>query len=303
MLYSIRQICYNVNVGIQLHFRLIKEEININNVIHADFIGDKNKSRAINVSSVKRSARKINAGLIAPPVEDTDRELASEHSAEPIKSMDDILRISAYLLNGERYRDNMLFVLGINFGLRISDLRTLRFCDLITDDFAFRERFSVLEKKTKNTRKNKQNRYITINNAVMDAVTMYLEHTSNVTLSDYLFRSESNRGKNVNAPLDPKSVDRILKGIASDLGLGIRFSSHSLRKTFGYHQMMMSGNDPRKLLLLQKMFGHSTSMQTLTYIGITDDEISEAYLSLNLGSDTEHYLIDSQIVVESNLMA
>jgi hypothetical protein len=47
--------------------------------------------------------------------------------------------------------------------------------------------------------------------------------------------------------------------------------------------MLISKNDPRKLLLLQKMFGHSTSAQTLDYIGITGEEIEEAYLSLNLG--------------------
>ena len=71
----------------------------------------------------------------------------------------------------------------------------------------------------------------------------------------------------------------MLKGIARDLGLGNRMATHSLRKTFAYHQMVMSGNDPRKLLLLQKMFGHSTAAQTLDYIGITSEEIDEAVAS------------------------
>jgi site-specific recombinase XerD len=79
------------------------------------------------------------------------------------------------------------------------------------------------------------------------------------------------------------SVDRILKDIARETGITSRVSTHTLRKTFGYHQMVMSGNSPRKLLLLQKMFGHSTSAQTLDYIGITGEEIEEAYRNLNLG--------------------
>ena len=120
--------------------------------------------------------------------------------------------------------------------------------DSINDDCTFRDRFSILEKKTKNTRARRRNRYITINAAVVEAVTLYLENTPGVRLSDYMFRSESNNGANLNKPIHRASVDTMLKGIARDLGLGNRMSTHTLRKTFAYHQMVMSGNDPRKLL-------------------------------------------------------
>ena len=249
----------------------------------------------IDIDTIRRSSRQLRAGLIAPSIESVDQELAAEHAAEPIKSMDDIIRISKYLISSKRYRDNMLFIVGINFGLRISDLLSLRFSSIINDDCTFRHRFPILEKKTRNTRKHKKNRYITINTAVVEAVTLYLEHTPGVKLSDYMFRSESNHGGTVNKPLHRASADRILKGIASELGLGSRISTHTLRKTFAYHQMVMSGNDPRKLLLLQKMFGHSTSAQTLDYIGITGEEIDEAYRSMNLGSIQHNYLVDSSI--------
>ena len=79
--------------------------------------------------------------------------------------------------------------------------------------------------------------------------------------------------------------------------LDVHVATHTLRKTFAYHQMVMSGNDPRKLLLLQKMFGHSTSAQTLDYIGITLEEIEKAYLELNLGRRCRRSaLVDSTIV-------
>lgn len=249
----------------------------------------------IDMKALRTNARKLNAGLIAPATEEVTLELASEHAAEPIKSMDDILRVSEYLIENKRYRDNMLFVLGLNFGLRISDLLQLRFTHLITDGFVFRETFAILEQKTKNTRKVRKNRYLTINDAVIDAVTLYLEHTPDVKLSDYLFRSESNRCT-ANKPMHRNSVDRILKEIAETLGLGNKMSTHTLRKTFAYHQMVMSNNDPRKLLLLQKIFGHSSAAQTLDYIGITGEEIEEAYRQLNLGSATKNYLIDSTIL-------
>lgn len=254
------------------------------------------RNDAINVGKLKSNTRKLNEGMIAPAVEETHCELAPEHAAEPIKSVDDIFKISHYLIDNGRYRDNMLFIVGINFGLRVSDLRVLRFCNLINDNLTFKDNFPVFEQKTRNTRKRKKNRYITINQAVIEAVTLYLEHTPNVSLSDYMFRSISNNGKSENKPLESRSIHRILSGLAKDLDINVKMSTHTLRKTFCYHQMVMSHNDSRKLLLLQKMLGHSSPAQTLDYIGITAEEIDEAYRQLNLGSETHNYLVDSNIV-------
>lgn len=264
------------------------------NVITVDFsaIGE---NRVIDTAAIKQSRRVIREGLIAPAVEDTSYQIAGEHTSDPIKSIDDIYSISNWFISHGRYRDNMLFIVGINFGLRVSDLLTLRFSHLIDDQFRFKTTFPILEKKTKNTRKVQKNRYITINDAVVDAVTLYLENTDNVRLSDYMFRGESNRCGNDNKPMHRNSVERILKEVGTALGIEAHMATHTLRKTFAYHQMLMSNNDPRKLLLLQKMFGHSTSAQTLDYIGITGEEIEAAYMELNLGVRRKPYLVDSTI--------
>ena len=267
----------------------------MSNIIHLDFASGQNKDGIIDVNSVRNSGRKLREGLILPSSEDTKQELVQEHAAEPIKDINDIIRVSQFLIRERRFRDNMLFIVGINFGLRVSDLRMLRFSNLINDDCTFREKFSILEKKTKDTRKHKKNRHITINAAVIEAVTLYLENTPNVKLSDFMFKSISNNSDGSNRPISKQAIDSMLKGIAKELGLGNRMSTHSLRKTFAYHQMVMSGNDPRKLLLLQKMFGHSTAAQTLDYIGITSEEIDEAYRLLNLGSVTQNYIVNTDI--------
>lgn len=250
----------------------------------------------INVKEVTKSRCALRAGLISPAVEDTSYQIANEHTSEPIKNIEDIYAISDWFITRKRYRDNMLFVVGINFGLRVSDLLTLRFSHLIDEQFRFKTTFPILEKKTKNTRKVQKNRYITINEAVIDAVTLFLENTPDVRLSDYMFRGESNRCGDANKPMHRNSVERILKEVSDALGLNIHVATHTLRKTFAYHQMVMSNNDPRKLLLLQKMFGHSTSAQTLDYIGITGEEIEDAYLKLNLGKRKNlKCLVDSTI--------
>ena len=250
----------------------------------------------INFGDYYKEASKVTVGgaKLKPATEEVEWELAEDRTSEPIKDLADIARVHDFLVSNGRYRDNMLFVCGINFGLRISDLLRLRFCNLIDGNGNFKESFPILEKKTKNTRKHRVNRVITINDAVKEAVTLYLEHSNEPAMDDYLFRCEGNRGGGQNKPLAIFSVNRILKGIAEDCELPNKMSTHSLRKTFAYHQMAMSQNDTRKLMLLQKMFGHSTVMQTLQYIGITNEEMSAAYRELNLGL-TRNGLIDSEI--------
>lgn len=251
-------------------------------ILYPDFNG-----KSMSIDATRLSSRQLPEGAIAPATESIEFELAGDHKAEPIKSLEDINRISQYLITNKRYRDNMLFICGINFGLRISDLLRLRFCNLIDDTLTFKTEFPILEKKTMNTRKTRKNRVLTVNDAVIEAVTLYLTNVPS-KLDDFMFRSESPNGRGKNVALNRKSVDRILKEIKDTLGIEAHMSSHTLRKTFGYHQMAMSNNDTRKLVVLQRMFGHSSVTQTMEYIGITDEEIRDAYMNLNLGSKNDY---------------
>lgn len=261
-----------------------------------------NRAGTINVGALVANNRKLAAGLISPAAEESTCVIAPEHTADPLKKMEDIVAISNYFRERGRYRDNMLFIVGINFGLRVSDLRMLRFSNLINENMVFKDSFPVFEVKTRNTRKRKKNRYITINTAVIEAVTDYLVHTPGVSMSDYMFKSESNSSTGENVPLTARSIERILKGVAADLNISAKVSTHTLRKTFCYWIMVYGNNDHRRLLLLQRMLNHSSPAQTLDYIGLTEEEISEAYQTLNLGSKDMQYLVDSQIYeTESDL--
>ena len=52
-----------------------------------------------------------------------------------------------------------------------------------------------------------------------------------------------------------------------------------MRKTFGLHAYLQSGSN---LGLVQKLLNHSSSGDTLRYIGIEQDEMDAAYMKLNL---------------------
>jgi integrase len=58
-----------------------------------------------------------------------------------------------------------------------------------------------------------------------------------------------------------------------------RVGTHSLRKTFGYHVYKRTGGN---LGLVQKLLNHSSSADTLRYIGIDREQMDNTYLDLNL---------------------
>lgn len=244
--------------------------------------------------------------LVMPPKEEqnciTD-ELAEERTVDPIKDPVDIQRMIDYFRSNQEWRNLMYFIVAISTGLRVSDMLSLRWGSLLCEDdngsISWRSEIVILEKKTKNTRKRKRNRHIAINQAIRDVATEYLGYMDargiEITLDMPLFCSEArNRSTGASKPMHRNSVDKFLKKAARATGVAdrVRIGNHSTRKTFGYQMMRQNGNSGRTLLLLQKMFGHSTSAVTLAYIGLTDDEIRDAYLGLEIpgaSSDNPQY--------------
>lgn len=234
--------------------------------------------------------------LVQPPKEEQaiTEELAEERTVDPIKDPDDIQRMIDYFRSNQEWRNLMYFIVAISTGLRVSDMLSLRWGSLLDEGpegISWRSEIVILEKKTKNTRKRKRNRHIAINQAIRDVATEYLGYMDargiEITLDMPLFCSEArNRpmGEGVCKPMHRNSVDKFLKKAARITGVAdrVRIGNHSTRKTFGYQMMRQNGNSGRTLLLLQKMFGHSTSAVTLAYIGLTDDEIRDAYLGLEI---------------------
>ena len=79
---------------------------------------------------------------------------------EPIHDRKKIAHIKNLLLGGRRYRDLLLFVVGINTAVRISDLLQLRVFYLMDDHQHIKRRFWILEQK-----RGKRHE-ITINNSI-----------------------------------------------------------------------------------------------------------------------------------------
>ena len=194
-----------------------------------------------------------------------DKQLPRE--VEAIKNIRDISKIKQFLLGKDNKRDYLLFVLGINVGLRIGDLLSLKVKDVIDESGKIKGAVIITEQKT-----NKK-RQFELNKSAREAVNLYLSSTKPLNSGTYLFASRKG-----NKPLTTRSAHKIIKTTLRELGIKGNYGTHSLRKTFGYHRY----NSGVKVETLQKVFNHSSSTVTLSYIGIDREVICDAYNIINL---------------------
>jgi len=175
---------------------------------------------------------------------------------EPIKELKDIKLIKRML--GDRPRDLALFVVGINTNLRASDLLGLRVGQVRHVEAG--SEISIRERKTKKPRK------LQFNGAASAAIRGLLEvHTGDDV--DHLFVGQ--RG-----PLTVPTVNNMVKAWCRGINLTGNYGSHTLRKTWGYHQRVTFGVDLPRLM---ECFNHASQGQTLSYLCIQPEEIKEVF--------------------------
>jgi integrase len=75
-------------------------------------------------------------------------------------------------------------------------------------------------------------------------------------------------------PLTVPSVIRLVKAWCKAINLQGNFGSHTLRKTWGYHQRVTFGTDIPRLMIC---FNHSSQRQTLDYLCVQPEEIKDVY--------------------------
>jgi integrase len=184
---------------------------------------------------------------------------------DPIRDIGKILEMRT-VLKSRRERDALLFTMGINTALRISDLLSFTLGDVIDG------RRQIVSAVTLRERKTGKMRRFPLNSSVKKAIASYIAFRPRAGLAEPLFPSK--RG----GFLSRWQARRILKEAGAVIGLE-KIGTHSMRKTFGYHVYKKTGGD---IGLVQKLLNHSKSEVTLRYIGIDRETMDNVYLDLNL---------------------
>lgn len=174
-------------------------------------------------------------------------------TVEPIRKLEDIKKIENYFKAKGNDRDLLFFNLGINWGLRVSDIVSLDVKDVKNKVFV-----EVIEQKTGKHKK------MFVNKKLKPMIKSYVaKKNPEKPLFETIF---GNR-------LDRFAVYHILKDVCKAVGIEEKIGTHTLRKTFGYHHYKKF----KDIVLLQKIFNHTSSSITQRYIGIEQDDIDNSY--------------------------
>lgn len=149
---------------------------------------------------------------------------------------------------GDKYY--LMFRIGINVGLRVSDIISLK-----VGSIRAKAHVTIIEKKTGKTKR------FLIPNSLQKEIAEFIK-TNNLEDEDFLIQSR----KGDNQPISRVQAYRVLNETAKQIGLD-EIGTHTMRKTFGYHHYQTN----KDIAILQEIFNHSAPSITLRYIGITDD--------------------------------
>ena len=196
------------------------------------------------------------------------------HAADSIRSYGDFKAIQDYFLSKNDVRDWAMWTIGVCLGLRVSDLLSLRFCNLLENDKkTFKKRIEIYEKKT-----GKQNNLL-ITEAVRDALDKYIKSLNGkFDLGGYLFASRKTGGK-----MYEEHGWRILSNAGKALGLPLNIGSHTMRKSFANIAACVdrSSVDMNSITKVQGLLNHSDQRVTMKYLGTFQDMYDRARIAVS----------------------
>lgn len=191
---------------------------------------------------------------------------------EPIRDKKKLAQIKNQLRGQGRLRDLLLFTVGINSALRISDLLALRIGDFLDDDEEVRKHFRIREQK------RGKRHDVVINESIREALAEYRAAYPHVEDHPAHFVFFNTRTHDYTRPISRVQAWKFIAAICQEVGLRGNYGTHTLRKTWGYHARM-NGVD---LALIMHQLNHGDLAYTKRYLGITDEELEEVVKRLNL---------------------
>lgn len=176
---------------------------------------------------------------------------------EPIRDITTVYDIADYLKEVDP-KYNIMFMVGIYSGLRISDILKLKVRDVRGKD-----RIKVREKKTG------KEKFFPINPELSTALAAYCGNKK-----DYEYLVPSARA--INKAVSREYAWRVMREAGQRFGLDC-LGTHTMRKTFGYHFYLQT----KDIVLLMRIFNHSDQSKTLRYIGLEQTTIDQAMMKFS----------------------
>jgi integrase len=179
---------------------------------------------------------------------------------DPIRKIKDIKAISK--LTTDAPRDHLLFIMGINNGLRAGDLVKLKVKDV--------QHLKVGDILTIKEGKTGKDNILVINKTAYKALRNFLDQVQ-PDENSFLFASRKGSGH-----IQSQAVSKLVKKWTKAINLKGNYGAHTLRKTWGYIQRTMHGVG---FEIICKRYNHSSPAITMRYLGIQDKEVHSTLMN------------------------
>lgn len=189
----------------------------------------------------------------------------------PFKTEEDLMKMHNYFIEKKMWRNDLMFVLGINIGLRAGDLLSLTWEQVFPENYSeVANEIKIKEEKTDKWRTFFLND--SCKKAIMEYFKRYIGKGKIPGREEYIFSS-----RKANSHITVRAAGLILKTAAKEVDIKYNVGTHSMRKTFGYWQLKAHSDDAMFLCELQEMFNHSTPKITLRYCGLEAEKMKQYY--------------------------
>ena len=187
-------------------------------------------------------------------------------ATEPIRNKREFKQLAEYFLNRKQYRNYTLIVLGACTALRISDLLRLTWDDVYDEKSGVFFTHVLLEEH-----KTRKSKIIALNEQALHALSLYRSHKK----GGFIFSNNRKDGKAISRV----QAWRIIHAAVAEIGIQGKVACHSLRKSWGYHAWTSGDVSP---VVIMDILNHSSYETTRRYLGIAQDDLDRAYLSMSL---------------------
>ena len=167
-------------------------------------------------------------------------------TVQPIKDKE---KLNQVIDNLGGIRNKMLFRLGLNTGLRISDILDLKVSDI-------KRTIELTEQKTGKIKR------FQLSDSFYDELIQYIK---SYCRGEWLFPSKTGE------PLSYAQAYKIIKTAGRKAGVD-DIGTHTMRKTFGYYAYNVL---KVPIAYIMEALNHSSESHTLRYIGITEDVMND----------------------------
>ncbi len=145
---------------------------------------------------------------------------------QPIRDENQIRAIKG-ALKKDNPRYYLMWVIGTNLGLRISDILKLKVKDVQDQRGNIRDSLEFTEQKTG------KNRDIELNQEVKEALQYFFKKTGVFDLDEFIFRDSRNTKNKENKPISRIRAYQVINKYARQAGVQTKVGTHTLRKIFG----------------------------------------------------------------------